>query len=231
MNKNLRSKKLKALLSILRGKQNDVPETLPNISLPKILSKCSEVTMEQFIKCICDNDLKQLITEGEAAAEQLAQAWTNLFLEYCELAEAHEAKHRVILEGQIMLFTRKNEICQAWLTIITHRPSVKLNEALQMFYDYTLDSSDPKQYKKDIAQIHSELIAERFDIKVKQAELEAIKNSSTKSDTVDRKYFTTVFTRINNYCKREAVNMQTTVEMYCAALRDFSASLQLKDIK
>ena len=227
MDKKIRGAKLKAILTILRGKRLPLAEPLPTIPHPKILTKCSELTMDKFIKCICDNDLSQLITEGAAEAEQLAQAWTTLFLEYCDLAEAHEARYKIILEGKIFLYTRKNDICQSWITLITYRPSTEITKALQMFYDYNLDPADEKQYKKDIAQINSELRAERFDIKVKQAEFDNIKQNSTTSDVVDRKYFTTVFTRINNYCKREAVNMQTTVEMYCAALRDFSASLQI----
>jgi hypothetical protein len=230
MHKFFRKKQAKELQSSLK-KTDTATESLEkqtaNVSSVKLLSQCSEVTMEKFVRCICDNDLNQLVVEGEANANQLAEAWANLFLEYCDLSEAHETKYRLRLQAEIHIYKRKNEICQAWIDILMVKPSINIIESLKIVgYDYDFDINDPVQFMYDLKQVEADLRAERFDIKVKEAEYSSIMNATQTSDTVDRKYFTTIFTRINNYSKREAVNMQTTVEMYCASLRDFVSFIQ-----
>ena len=178
--------------------------------------------MGQFRQCLEHNNISALIVEGEPTAEQLAEAWASLFLEYCDLSEAHEATHRVYLHCEIETLKIKLDICQAWVDIISIRPSLKINEALwTVGYEFDLDVTKPEEYKADLARINAELRSLRFDIKVKQAEYSALEKSPTEHDTFDVKYFSTIYTRINNYYKYNAVNDQTTVEMYCSLLREF----------
>ena len=188
----------------------------------KLLRRCSETTMGQFRQCLEHNNISALIVEGEPTAEQLAEAWAALFLEYCDLSEAHETTYRVRLYCKIEVYKVKLDICQSWVDLIAIRPSEKINEALRnLDYHFDLDPSNPEQYKADIARINAELRSLRFDIKVMEVEYAAIQKSPTIDDAVDVKYFSTIYTRINNYYKYNAVNDQTKVEMYCALLREF----------
>ena len=188
----------------------------------KLLSRCSETTMGQFRQCLEHNNISALIVEGEPTAEQLAEAWASLFLEYCDLSEAHEATHRVRLWAEIEALKIKLNICQSWVDIISFMPSTEINKALWIVgYEFELDKNKPAQYKEDIARINAELRSLRLDIKIKEAEYSAIEKSPNSSDTIDVKYFSTIYTRINNYYKYNAVNDQTKVEMYCALLREF----------
>jgi hypothetical protein len=143
------------------------------------------------------------------------------------LSEAHETRYRIRLQAEVALIKNKMGIVPHWVDIIKITPSKQIIEALKIVgYDYDLDPADPHQFNLDIKHIEAEIRAEKLDLRVKEAEYEAIKNSTNTSDAVERKYFTTIFTRINNHCKRDAVNMQTTVEMYCAALRSFVADIE-----
>lgn len=188
----------------------------------KLYSRCSDINMERFISCLCDSDLQQLVISGNPSPMEIAEAWTNLFYEYCELIEATETKYRSRLSAEIGLEKRKLEFVTHWVKIleVTFMPGVA-DAIRHLEYDYTLDPTDPVQYRADLTRINAELATARLHVKIKEAEYTAILENQSTQGTVDRKYFSTIFFRINNYAKREAVNGQTTVEAYCAALRDY----------
>jgi hypothetical protein len=73
----------------------------------------------------------------------------------------------------------------------------------------------------DLTRIGHELSTARLHVRIKEAELSAILESQSTQDSIGDRYFATMYFRINNYAKREAVNGQTFVQDYCAALRDF----------
>jgi len=195
----------------------------------KLLSRCSEVTMSKFIACICDNDLSQLIITGELSPLELAEAWASLFYEYCDLAEATETKYRAMLISEIRFSKMKATVCQGWLALLSVCYFKEAADALKImgFEDFELNPENEEQYREDIMHITGEINLLRMQIKIKEAEFSAILESqSTTSDKIDRKYFSTIFFRINNYAKREAVNGLTTVEDYCTALRDYEAYIE-----
>lgn len=183
--------------------------------------------MDQFIACMCHSNLDVLVVQGEATAEQKAEAWANLFYEYCDLAESHETKYRARLIAEITLDKKRNEIVQEWVNILSVTYSEKIAECIRTVgYDFELKPEDPAQYLADLTRISAELSTSRLHVRIKEAELNAIIENQSTHDSVEEKYFSTIIFRINNYAKREAVNGQTTVQNYCAALRDFVASIE-----
>lgn len=195
----------------------------PTNKIPlQLLSRCDEVTMEVFMQCMCDNNLHSLVVSGEATPEQIADAWFTLFYEYCDLIEAYETKFRTRLIMQLKVNKLKLDFCRSALKVIKVYPSHQLIACLKHIgYDFDFDANNQKQFTNDIVRCEAELASLSFDIKVKEAELELLQNKQSTKDSVDRKYFHTLFFRINNYCKREAVNGQSTVTQYCVALKDY----------
>jgi hypothetical protein len=232
MPKNLQIKKISWWQSFLtaasrRSKDQSHKDVTGSLNQPvKLLSKCREVTMSQFIACLCEDDLSQLVVSGTVSPVELAEAWSCLFLEYCELAEDSETKYRVMLEVQLTVDKKKEELGRGWVKMLSTKHSENIAEALRIIgFDFELNPNEPEQYQSDLKRINGELGFIRLSIQVRQAEFDAVKNKQSTKDTVDRKYFATIFFAINNYARREAVNMQTTVEDYCAALRAFTGSL------
>ena len=200
--------------------------TSPKIPL-KLLSRTSEVTMDNFIACMCKDDLSVLVAEGEANVEELAEAWTNLFYEYCDEAEASETLYRTKLISEITLLKQRNMLVSDWIKLLHLQYFKSLADGLRTLgYDFELNPEDPKQYTADLTRITHEVNFSKLQLRIKEAEYEAILENQSTKDSVDEKYFSTIFFRINNYAKREAVNGQTTVQNYCAALRDFVAASQ-----
>jgi hypothetical protein len=237
-------KKIKKWLSSLRAGNSKLQLSTAQFQPQpaKLLSRCEDVTMKQFIGCICDNDLRQLVTDGEASAEQIAEAWASLFLEYCDLANHTEVRYKLRLEMEVSYlksFITFTESCIEYLKVADEARHNMPNVKIQGFIDglhaagweHDLNPSDRDQYLKDLLRIEAELRPHKLRLVAKQSELDEIKKGSIENEAVERKYFTTIFTRINNYCKREAVNMQTTVEMYCAALRDYVSAIEESKVK
>ena len=166
-----------------------------------------------------DSDLQKLCVSGEATAEQLAQAWAALFYEYCDLVEASEAKNKINKLTEITLLSQKITLAKSWLAILEVMPSDNLSKAMQIIgFDFYFKEN----IANDIARCRAMLSSLNLDLQLKQDYYQAVFSKSTTVDSVDRKYFATVFTRLNSYYKYNAVNMQSTVEMYCAALRDYA---------
>ena len=193
----------------------------------KLLSRTNEVTMDKFIACMCHNNLSVLVVEGEAQAEQLAEAWTELFYEYCDQAEASETLYRTKLISEITLLKQRNMIVMDWVRLLHVNYFESIAEALKTLgYDFEFNPQDPIQYEADLNRVKHEINFSKLQVRIKEAEYESILENQSTKDSVDEKYFSTIFFRINNYAKREAVNGQTTVQNYCAALRDFVAANQ-----
>lgn len=179
--------------------------------------------MDQFIQCLCHDNLHALVLQGEAKAEDLAEAWTNLFYEYCDLLTKSEVRQRAMMIAEMNLNKKKIELGSQWVSILKVMYSPNIAAAIKHIgFDYDLDPEQPEQLAYDLNRICGELSLMRLHQKIKEAELMAMAES-THGDTVDEKYFSTVFFRINNYARREAVNGQTFVKDYCAALRDYEA--------
>lgn len=175
---------------------------------------------------MCESDFAQLVVSGLPTAEQILEAWQSIFFEYCELVELAEDDFVAVLEMKLEARKRHLEIARNWIKILKYYKSEKVAAAVTYLYGVQFDFENDALYNNAIAEVEAELRMLSFDIKVKDAELKSLQESqSTKKDTIDRKYFATVFFRLNNYAKREAVNELTTVENYCAALRDYMAFL------
>lgn len=180
--------------------------------------------MWQFKKCICESDFNTLIVSGHPTPEQIAEAWINLFYEYCDLAEDAEVRMRTKLMAEIELLESKYDVASDWISIIEIRPSEKISQALRVIdLDFEFNPDEPIQYKADIHRAKAELIYLKIVLKIKKAEFKANLEKVSTQDSVNEKYFATIYFNINNYSKREAVNDMSFVSEYCAALRSFSS--------
>lgn len=192
------------------------------------MSRCADVNMKQFIACMCDNDLGQLVISGNATAEQLAETWTNLFYEYCDLVEATETRYRTRLLAEILLLKKKEEFARGWATILLLNYNPNLVTALKTIdFEYDLDINDPDQYQSDLHNIIADCNAMRFNLRIKEAEFKAIAERQSTTDSINRKYFSTLIFNINRYTKANPpITMQTSVEDYCVALKAYAEEIE-----
>lgn len=225
--------KTKKLPSRMR-RAMDIPlaSSLPNSQAEqsKLLYRACDVNMKQFKACICHSDLQQLVVSGQPKAEEIAEAWASLFYEYCDLIEATETIYKAMLAHEIQIYKKHNTLAAEWVKIMQLEYTPALAAAIkELGFDYDLDPTDAAEYQSQLLRINNELSFHRMTVKMKEAEYAAILENQSTHDTIDEKYFSTIFFRINNYAKREAVNGLTTVEDYCAALKDYVAYCKLNN--
>lgn len=196
----------------------------------KLLRRCEEVTMEQFMACMCENDLSVLVVEGVPTPEELAEAWAALFYEYCDVVGASEAKYHAKITLHIELLRSQVNMGTGWLKMLQYRHSDNIVKALQNIgFEYDFDPADDVQLAGDIARAYAEIRSLSLDLKAKEMEFEHIlKNKKTTDDGVDRKYFYAVFDNINDLKKREAINAQSTVMQFAIALSRIAEEMERK---
>jgi hypothetical protein len=184
--------------------------------------------MDQFKACICDHNYKALVLSGKFSAEEMAAAWECLFYEYCDLTDAQETKYRIRLISYIKNNKRKIALAEGWVKIISVFFIPQFALALQTIgFEFALDPSDEKQFAADLFRIKAEIASMKLKLRIKEVELEVIMEKKPAAHSFDKKYFSTIFFRINNYAKREAVNGLTIVANYCAALKDYLSYVEL----
>lgn len=180
--------------------------------------------MNQFMDCLCDANLQSLVASGSPKFEDMCAAWATVFYEYCDLVEATETKYRVKLKAKVQMEKVRLSLADGWIKILSvfYVPVIAEN-LKEIGFDYDFNPADERGFAYDIAKVKAEIISGKFNLRVKEAELEHINETNSTKSSVDRKYFATIFFRINNYAKREAVNGLTMVADYCAALKDYVA--------
>lgn len=184
-----------------------------------LLRSCDTVNMGKFKACLCDGDLGVLRVSGAPTPLQLLEAWQSLFLEYCDLTDNPKLKEQLLAPLKLQLDKRLCEVVSAWVKIAKVYKSEEICKCLSELYPVHFDMEDDLAYRGALAEIQAELINLGFDIRVREAELAARAKTDKDKKKIDRKYFATIFFRINNYAKREAVNDQTFVTDYVVALK------------
>lgn len=202
----------------------------------KLLSRCDEVTMKQFMACICDNNLNVLDVNRNASIIEKAEAWSSLISEYSDHIEGAETKFRSKILAEIVRDEKIDEFVTIWVWALGIEYKENIANAIRKLdFEYELNPEDPEQYQHDLARITAELRSLRLDIKFKKAQYSAIlesKTPSTTSEDVERKYFEQIFQAINNYRKWNCVNEQSSVLQFCVALKSYNDEItELKKSK
>jgi hypothetical protein len=64
---------------------------------PVIACRCSEVTLDAFIDCLVNDNLRRLVRSGEASDEQLRAAWASLYQDYMKRSGGEKNKYMFAL--------------------------------------------------------------------------------------------------------------------------------------
>lgn len=138
-----------------------------------ISCKCSEVTLDEFIDCMLNGNLKRLDRTGAAAEAELQQAWERLYSEYTELSgnKAHS-----------YYFALYKTVCSMRLKL--HIAQLILNDP------ENADISELKSlgYRGNINSIIARLKFESVELQVKEKELQKMTDKKTgtiKDDDFD----------------------------------------------
>src|SRR5690349_8028649 len=116
-----------------------------------IYKTCSDLPLIRFIRCICDNDLHQLVIEGEATDDELKEGWQAIYQEYIELSGTAATDHQSTLTAEIaQLFYKHTAITEA----VELSRKYRYDEIIKMLknegYNFQYNHNDPESYHKDL---------------------------------------------------------------------------------
>ncbi|MDR2653170.1 MAG: hypothetical protein LBC68_12825 [Prevotellaceae bacterium] len=128
-----------------------------------ISCKCSEVTLDEFIDCLVNNNLKRLIKTDEATETELQQAWEKLYTEYSELSGNKQHKYYFTLYKSVYSMRLKMHIAN----LLLQGPELNLDDL------YSLG------YAGDVKSIIARLKFETIDLQTKEKELKKLTDKQT----------------------------------------------------
>lgn len=190
----------------------------------KLLNRATDVTMEAFMDCVCDNNYSSLIISGLPTADELAQAWADVFYEYTDLVENKDNKYRRLLEAEIKLEKIKIILAAGWVKQLSLYYSDEVASSLRTV-GFSLSEYLSEDYEHDLARINAEIFSMRFNLRVKQAQFESLEEPKTSNEVVDRKSFFILFDRLNDLKKREAISEKSTVLQFAIALSRYNEAI------
>jgi hypothetical protein len=113
-----------------------------------------ELTLDRFIECYCNDNLSKLVKFGEPTAEELQEAWDEIFTQYIEIIGGEEVQDKLKLIRDMNFLSMKVERIGALLDVLSVAPTEGLFEQLFAF-GYNL----PKMpYNEDSIKALSKII-------------------------------------------------------------------------
>ena len=175
-----------------------------------ISCKCSEVTLDEFIDCLINNNLRRLVRSGSPSDEELQAAWAALYSEYSELTGNREYQYYFSVYRSVYAMRVKMHIVQ----LILSNPE-----------NINLDDLQALGYKGDIDKIIARLKFETIELLSKEKELENMKKK--EGGTVKESDFDDWVISVGKYLgygiKRKEMLLSEFLSAHRAMQREYEA--------
>lgn len=103
--------------------QKPLPEVKKSYRLYRDLK---HLPLDRFIECSCNNDLRQLIIEGEPPEHELQQTWEALYLRYIEIVGGADVMERLEMIKEVNLISLRVNRIEALFEVLDVAPSEAL---------------------------------------------------------------------------------------------------------
>jgi hypothetical protein len=226
-------KTLKTLSSICRKLLRRKPASSSYV----LYQSCSQLPLDLFISCLCEQKLLVLIIQGNPPADALQQAWRGIQEEYAELVK-NEAQgeltelHAEVASLQNRLF-RISMVVEC-LQVVYRGDLVELLKEEFMPFDYNPEF--PAQYYRDLKATVDRTRGLHLQLKLKQQELDAWYTriaSSSNTEKVSRDKFDEILAALSESNHFMIDESKITVAQYARLLNRYHAKMiaQQKEIE
>jgi hypothetical protein len=190
----------------------------------KIYTICRETPMPVMIDCICNDNLKSLVIEGDPTKAELEEIWDNLYIEFCDLIGNSEGLR---LAKDIKYLESKLDICKLCLYCLKIDYNADCVKILQDFgYRRKFNPEDPESYTNDIKGV--EIGLGSIVIAIRQAKIyyDAEKPLHPKKLSADEYY--EILDSINNYYKYHVSMNDLSAYDFAIHYRNFKKEIERK---
>ena len=195
-----------------------------------LINSASELTLDKFIDCIVNRNLKILIKKGEIETNVLEQAWDKIYDEYLSILKNRDQSYIYHLQKDILLLEFKMSqinLCVTYLLCETDEK--KINEVLKELQKLTFvigkfDVNDRQSFELDIQRVLSnarKLIVEHEE-KIQEF------NNLLKSDDekLTEASFDALIIKLSKYMQFKIDKKITTVSEFAHMVHDYNYYIQ-----
>lgn len=116
-----------------------------------LYSRCNELTLERFMRCICDGDIRALRKHPLVSKSILYRTWARVGDEYAKLSGDTGYESNFVLYKDMARESGKLELVKSCLRILHVRYSETCVSCLPgLGYTYKFDENDPVGYRRDL---------------------------------------------------------------------------------
>ncbi len=158
------------------GKASDLESPIANasqgqqlLSKSTVFSSIEELTMDRFIACACDNNLKVLIKSGKPSDIELIMAWLTIKSQHLSNIADPQSQRQIEMTLEIIEFDWRRFEIETLLCLLEEGYKADVADKLQGYdYDYPFTE---ETYRDDIAKVRAEIGSEALGIDAMRIQL------------------------------------------------------------
>lgn len=158
-----------------RSSTSPVPNSTASARPTNIFHRCTDISLESFLDCLLNRNLRRLLKYGDAQDHHLAEAWEQVYTEYCDLTGSTQYKTIRTVRNDYQNLHAKREAIRCALIVLAQRYSEKMVRLIRDYgYNYAFNWEDPASYRKDMEVMTARLKALDIPLGIKKQEYERL---------------------------------------------------------
>lgn len=190
----------------------------------KLYLRITNLPLDKFITCLCDDDLSPLIIDGHPSEEALQEAWEAIHEEYLEKMQDDEYSDIAELTKEINLLETKFNLIQTIVKLLEFMPFPFVINNIGPELDKTLGFPVPLDPEDEVSYAHTLEGAlghgKRYWSEAQSLRMQLPPADDAAPKKVTREHFDQVIVSLSRFNKYKIVKHETTVSEYAAMVQD-----------
>jgi hypothetical protein len=180
-------------------------------------TRCTELPLYNFIRCIVDSDYTYLSRDGIPPPEA-ETLFEKILLEYIDLTGDEDYSYFIKLTFQVSTLQTKITAIEKALNYLVKNPSQEIEDGLRGL-GYTLPSLDDEiAYFKALERVKNKTKGMYIDLQRRIFDLENVRKSQ-KNTKISEQYFTSSLIEVSKYMKYHVNPREITVAEYAEVIK------------
>lgn len=194
----------------------------------KLYTTISQLTLDRFIKCLCDKDLNQLIEQGAPDQKLLELVWADVHEQFVDGMKDKEGAYKIKLLAEINRLQFNYELINLCVKFLSVGYDKDVVEALRKHVRCgDFNPEDQQSYFKTLQIIINRAQKLQVDIEYKKAEYAALNTGETGGEGFTRKHFDRLISQVSIFAKfhidKKVVMVSEFIEYYISMRESYEA--------
>ena len=193
----------------------------------KLITNCSDLMLDKFVKILIDGEITQLIIEGEPPISELEKTWNEIYSEYNSLIKSKSFAYIFKLQKEIAILKCKILAVKAAIQSLVYCEN---NDAIEVLKECKF-KYDKSNKGKSIDRINSLIKTDETRLVIKEKELEnynkSLANNSTKSTS--KSDFESSLITLSKHMGYAIRMNETSVNTYANLLNNYNIYIETQE--